>query len=271
MFDCSGSSSLPSKDLILIPSPGRLKTTTMKTIMCDLTASLLINMTSLAHSIQAQSSIETPSYRPEDFDERRDRPGSRGNELPRPASRLSETPSSRSVSPAPLGERSPYRASLPAHLASALPQSPREDVNSYGPSRESSRGPPVTFDEMNGQRERPVSTMDLDTTRSGARAETPAPQPSGPSSLSERAKSKANGRIGVVLGSMYLLAGRWPDALRELTNSAFLARGSNDHVWHAKALEFILVCLLLYGWAGLDFTVSASFQVGSANAGSKSV
>ena len=258
VFDCPESAHSPSEDLILVPPPERLKTTTMKTIMCDLAASLMTGLASLARSVQTQSSIETPSYRPEELDEWRDRPGSRGNDFSRPASRLSETPSSRSVSPAPFGERGSYRASLPAHLASSLPQSPREDGNSHAPSRESSRGPPVTFDEINGQHERPVSRSSLDMSRLSTRAEMSAPQPLGPSSLSERAKSRANGRVGVVLGSMYLLAGRWPDALRELTNSAFLARGSNDHVWHAKALEYIIVCLLLYGWAGLDFTVCLS-------------
>ena len=53
-----------------------------------------------------------------------------------------------------------------------------------------------------------------------------------------------------------MLAGRWPDAVRELTENAMIARTHNDHIWHAKALDYLLVCLLMYAWAGIDFRVS---------------
>ena len=252
-FDCSSSSSSAPRDLVVIPE--RLKTTTMKTIMCDLTSLLLSQMAVFAQSVQARSSIETPSIQESGYDDSRGRPGSRSNDVSRPGSRLSDTPGSRTGSPMANGERSPYRASLPAHISSSLPQSPRSEVDSHPPSRESSRGPAMTFDEINGSKERPLSVANVEMMRHSSRDLHQA-QPSAPVSMSERARSKARGRTGVVLGSMYLMAGRWPDAVRELTESAFLARSSNDHVWHAKALDYILVCLLLYGWAGMDFTVS---------------
>lgn len=78
-------------------------------------------------------------------------------------------------------------------------------------------------------------------------------------SLGEREKVKGKGRIGVVVGAMYLLAGRWPDAVKELVQSSTIARNSSDYLWHAKAMDFMLVCLLMYAWAGMDFRVS--FQV----------
>ena len=257
IFDCPQVPFPALQDVFLVPTREKSKPTALKTIMCDLTASFLTELGSLAQSIQAQSSIQTPAYTIGAPAEYRERPSSQGDETSRPGSRLSETPTSRSVSPAPYADRTSHRASLPAHLSSTLPQSPRGELDGYFPSRESSRGPPVTFDEMNGSFERPLSTPKLEAAPKSNRAPQ-LPLPSGATSLSERAKSKANGRIGVVLGSIHLLAGRWPDAVRELTDSAFLARGSNDHVWHAKALDYILVCLLLYGWAGMDFTVRHS-------------
>ena len=78
----------------------------------------------------------------------------------------------------------------------------------------------------------------------------------GASSLGERERNKGKGRIGIVVGAMYLLAGRWPDAAKELVQSAALARASSDYLWHAKALDYILVCLLMFAWAGMDFRVS---------------
>ena len=78
----------------------------------------------------------------------------------------------------------------------------------------------------------------------------------GAGSIGERERNKGKGRVGVVVGSLYLLAGRWPDAIRELAESATIAKNNSDHLWHAKALDHILVCLLMCAWAGMDFQVS---------------
>ena len=52
-----------------------------------------------------------------------------------------------------------------------------------------------------------------------------------------------------------MCAGQWHEALKELTEAATQARTFSDHLWHAKALENIMVCLLLFAWAGMDFQV----------------
>ena len=254
IFDSPETHAAAPKDLIFIPTVDQMKASTMKTVMCDLTSSLLQEMTSFAKHIQAQTSIETPSHHEGDPIDGRGRPASQGHERPRPLSRLSDGPSSRSASPGPDSDRSAHRASFPPRLKSPLPPSPKPEADSAAPSRESSRGPPVTFEEMRSPSERPLSTSNAELPRLPSRGPHQA-QPLASNSIAERARSKAKGRIGVILGSMFLLAGRWPEAVRELTDSALLARGSNDHVWHAKALDYILVCMLLYGWAGMDFTV----------------
>jgi hypothetical protein len=53
-----------------------------------------------------------------------------------------------------------------------------------------------------------------------------------------------------------MCAGQWHDAIRELTEGATRARAFSDHLWHGKALENIMICLLLYAWSGMDFQVS---------------
>ena len=72
---------------------------------------------------------------------------------------------------------------------------------------------------------------------------------------SDRAANRLRARQGVITGTLYLLAGRWADALRELVESTTRARVYNDHVWQAKGLENILVTMLLLSWARIEFTV----------------
>ena len=77
----------------------------------------------------------------------------------------------------------------------------------------------------------------------------------GTGNTGQREKHKGKGRVRIVIGSMYLLAGRWVDAVRELVEGAIIARANADHIWHAKALDQVLVCLLMCAWAGMDFQV----------------
>jgi hypothetical protein len=74
-------------------------------------------------------------------------------------------------------------------------------------------------------------------------------------SATDRTKNRIKGRAGVVVGTLFLQAGRWPDALKELIEATNNARAGSDYVWHGKALESILLCLLMMGWAGMDFTI----------------
>ena len=59
----------------------------------------------------------------------------------------------------------------------------------------------------------------------------------------------------VALGLLQLQGGHWSKALEQLTDGARGARDANDPAWHAKALEGILVCMLLHMWAGMSFVV----------------
>jgi len=52
-----------------------------------------------------------------------------------------------------------------------------------------------------------------------------------------------------------LQIGQWHEALPQLVDGARAARDANSPAWHAKALEGILVCLLLHAWAGKEFQI----------------
>ncbi|MCJ1395781.1 hypothetical protein MMC18_008667 [Xylographa bjoerkii] len=247
-------SSLPS-DVVIVPPLVRSKSTTMKTVMCDLTALLLVEMTSYAKSLQALPTIETPKPLQ---DQRSSgdyiyNSNPQLDEAPRPESRISRTPTTRSSSPAADVERRHHRDSVPSQMYVAATDDADEKSTSRPPSN-GYRTPPVAFDQINGVSEAQQPSIDKERLRRLSRDRV-AVQGFGSGSVGERARNKAKGRKGVVLGSLYLLAGRWPDALKELVESATVARGLSDHVWHAKALDYILVCLLICAWAGMDFEI----------------
>ena len=47
------------------------------------------------------------------------------------------------------------------------------------------------------------------------------------------------------LAGMYLIAGRWQDALRDFTEAETLLKSAHDYLWHGSALEGIGICLVL--------------------------
>lgn len=224
------------ENVLWVPPPQVSKATTMKTVLCDVTAVLLSEMDEFAKTIQAIPSIESPkasSWGPHRNPELR----------PRPVDRLMN------------------RMTLPAQL----PSSPNGGQDT--PLRSSATSPapsdhetPTTFDEI-------TRSIHL-TSRTNSGSRTPSiASPKEHSrdrmsvsnmSATDRTKNRIRGRAGVVIGTLFLQAGRWPDALKELTEAVNNARAGSDYIWHAKALETILLCLIMFGWAGMDFQVCAT-------------
>ena len=253
IFDWDKNSSSMPAALIPIPSSKHSKTTTIKTVMCDLSSLLLGEMTGYAKSLLALPNIETPkSNQREHPAADRASSGFEGDGIPKPESRISGTTTSRSSSPAGDAEILRHRASVQGYPVAA--DEPEERSRSRAQSN-GHKTPPISFDQMDGLPGLGISTSSKDKSREPSKDRIPV-QGFGSSSVGERARTKAKARIGVVLGSLYLLAGRWPDAVKELVESATVARGISDHVWHAKALDHILVCLLMCAWAGMDFEVT---------------
>lgn len=237
-----------------VPPPARSRTTTIKTIMCDLTSRLLGEMGPYAKSLQALPYLDSPRVSSEPtFD-------GVASALPPHMGHLSKASSgvdSRSSSLS--GERSDstHRMTTPARVTLEMgSRSPTPDSRATSPPSGRNTPPPTT-NGLTG-----VSATKSPPKESGverARADSRDrffTSGFGAGSLGERERNKGKGRIGIVIGAMYLLAGRWPDAVKELVQSATIARASSDYLWHAKALDYILVCLLMFAWAGMDFRVS---------------
>lgn len=234
IFDYEGQDTISNgpNDVLWVPRPQASKATTMKTVLCDITSLLLSELDEFAKTIQSIPSIESPkasSWGPH-----------RGPEIrPRPTDRLI------------------HRMTLP----SQFPPSPSGGSETPLSSNQSSPVPsdhetPTTFDEIT----RSISFSN----RSGSFGKNSLPSSKEHSrdrmsvsgmSATDRTKNRIKGRAGVVVGTLFLQAGRWPDALKELVEAASSARASSDYVWHGKALESILLCLLLFAWAGMDFQV----------------
>jgi hypothetical protein len=251
---------LPS-GTIFVPAMSQLKTTTMKTIMCDLTATLLAEMTTLARSIQALPTVaspasqngaagSTPLWATSDF---------ASTSVSRRNSQTAT--SSRPESPQPGAQKDFHRMSLPVMPSTSGGPPVSDNPRDASPSAHGRRTPPTTFDEISGVNAANV----LHQTNSSSPKTGPASKEAtgnrvsthgfGSGGVGERARNKGRGRISVVVGTLYMFAGQWPEAIRELTEGAAKARALSDHLWHAKALEHIMVCLLLFAWSGIDFQV----------------
>ena len=233
--------SLPER-IYSVPSAAKSRTTTIKTIMCDLTARLLAEMSTYAKSIQALPSLESPRIMAN---------GTSGGTIPALPPHMVELPKmANSRSQSPIGDlaRSEQRISVPANLTfggkatapavTSRPTSPYEKANTPSTSLNDVTASKTTDHERASSRGRYSATV------------------SGAGSIGERERNRARGRIGVVIGALFLLAGRWPDAVKELVSSATMARNTSDYLWHAKAMDYVLVCLLMFAWAGMDFRVS---------------
>lgn len=235
VFDHSSNAGTLPKEVISVPKILKSTSTTIKTVMCDLAANLLSEMTRFAKSVQALPTIETPvmqSSQPKVFHHT--------SSSPRP---VSVSPERGWSSSANVDARSQHRASMP-------PQKSSSDLRSSTPE--------LVVPSRGGTP--PVSRSSEDREQRSTRSRSSV-HGFGAGSSSERERIKGKARIGIVIGSLYLLAGRWPDALKELSENATVLRAYNDYVWLAKALDYLLVTTTMYAWADFDFRVRRGHQI----------
>lgn len=235
-----------------VPSPAKSRTTTVKTVMCDMTSRLLAEMTPYAKSLQSFSSLDSPRVSTKATS------NGPASALPAHMGALSRdgsaVRSSRSASPAAERSHSTHRTSMPARMTSSVETRPSTPgIRAASPPNGRNTPSPTINGAITAKS--PPRGPDVERTRAESRDRVFV-NGSGVGNFGERERNKGKGRIGVVVGAMYLLAGQWPDAVKELTQSATIARASSDYLWHAKALDYLLVCLLMYAWAGMDFRVS---------------
>ncbi|OTB07744.1 hypothetical protein M426DRAFT_317640 [Hypoxylon sp. CI-4A] len=252
-----------------IPPIENSKRTTIKTIMCDISSLILAEMTTLAKSFEGMTAIDSPGQAPS-------RPGVNGlsswtsddaNPVARRNSQYAVSGVTRSASTSGAGDRNQARMSMPVPFKS-LPFGPNNSNPSARPTtpvRSGLSNPPTTFDGIaskNGSQTDLTSPEIQIGPRPGSSSGTKSKdqdkvsvQGFGPGGMNERWRNKSRGRALILIGSLYLQAGRWTDALKELIEGATVAKSINDHLWHGKSLELITICLLLLGWIGVEFQV----------------
>ena len=202
-----------------IPEPGKSASTTMKTVMCDVAGTFLIKLHNVPREIQDLPTIESPW---------------RGTKIPK-----AEFSS--------LAARAHQRMTMPVRSATARDgrdirlSSVPSPSNNQGSGRSGSGTP-------NG-----VRAPSLQRSQSHHRTSTP-PQGSMVSQDS-RNQGKLAGRTAVVLGALYLQAGLWPDALRELERGLITCRSLSDYLWHGRSLELIIACMIMLSWANIGFQI----------------
>ncbi|KIH95050.1 hypercellular protein [Sporothrix brasiliensis 5110] len=272
---------MPDEGMATVPPLSKSKRTTMKAVMADVSSLLLAEMNTLARSFDAMSYIESPGqamgsvFRPPNGNGGGDDGSSgsstmasrRNSQFALPIHRSSSVGSGVSAA-----DRSQARMSMPVPFKGGSPFGSGSAGSTPGrpstPVRSASglSGPATTFDDIAGggsgdnasalsSPDRATSPHDLGDGYRSQSQDRISVQGFGPGGLNERWRNKGKSRVTIVVASLYLQAGRWTDALKELIEGATVSRSINDHLWHGKALELIVVCLLLLSWADIEFQV----------------
>ena len=264
--------------IAVVPPLADCKRTTMKTIMCDISSMLLAEMTTLAKSLQGLNTIESPGQSQLN---RQSNGTSWGAGFSDASSRRDSQFSlpeqdSRSGSPATSIDRNHVRMSMPAQFRPQTSESNNSSPSGRPttPMNGSQSESPTTFEQIVGppgdQRHVPPRFVTQEVIRDTSRDRVSI-QGFGSGSVSERSRNKGKGRVGIVIGSLYLNSGRWGDALRELVESTSVAKSNLDHLWHAKGLENILVSMLMLAWTGLDFQIPQICYISAEKAPTSSI
>lgn len=200
----------------------------LRDAMSEVSATFLSEFAVYAKATQASPSIQTPGQ------------GLRG--LQRASSLRSND------------DRPGSGSATPAQSAIA---SPTDTDTSRPPSRSlRSPPPPTSFEQI--QREAIDSTMlaRSDSNRSKRSTRAQSQERASTQALSQaKAKDRGKARVGIAVAHVYLMAGQWNEALRQLTEHTATARRLSDNIWHAKGLEGIVVSMLLLAWAHSEFSV----------------
>ncbi|OAP61293.1 hypothetical protein AYL99_03494 [Fonsecaea erecta] len=107
----------------------------------------------------------------------------------------------------------------------------------------------------NSQAPRRTGTTPTLVERNSAPMSTKSPGLMPTSNGSEQQSDTSRGRFNVIQGMYWLQRGFWTEAMNYLAEGAAVAQSGHDHLWHAKALEHLLICMLLLSWSELSFSV----------------
>ncbi|RKF64994.1 Transport protein particle subunit trs120 [Erysiphe neolycopersici] len=250
------------EDIITVPPLEDCKRTTLKTIMCDISSRLLADMTILAKSIQESKSLKSVNSLRQ------------GQEVGRTAINIDQkfhvressdekkaSGNSGESSSLRFLDRNHSRTSMPIFKKDSRSSSasgrPKIPIN-YRPSSSNS----AAENNSNGSQDSTQNTQRMVINRFHSASATSDKSSDrntimgfGSGSFNENAVNIEKCRKIIMIGSLYMLAGRWTDAIKEMAEGATIAKNIFFHLWHAKALENILVSILMLAWCGLNFQI----------------
>ena len=204
------------KDVSFVPGPLSPPGQALRMVMCDIAALTLAGMHELSESLQAPPSLNSPSVKSALPANHRGR-----FSLPSPSIvEMRDTATASPEAPKLAPEHLPEATQSNTGLAADRTTEGRLGQNSRDPSRDR------------------YSVI-------GSRISTPVPKP----------ELRRDGRLRVVTGAMLLQAGKWPEALDRLSEGAAVVRANSDYLWHARALEYILVCMLMLSWVEIPVQI----------------
>ena len=250
---------------ICVPQTMDSTSTTTKTAMCDVTSKFLAELAVYGNDVKGWTNVPTPTVSqptmPKLTPSQRhvsDRQVSLQGQSPR----RDDSPRPDSIHRAAAGGGVPRDYSSPVSSAASSPR-PESPAVMAGPAH--LHNDVATSTNTEGLWRSNSKYGPVETERSTSRSVFPV---SSSQANADRERNIGKTRVGIVLGSLYLMAGRWPDAWRELLEHTARARALGDWLWHAKGLENVFACMLVIGWAGFDFQIPAMSHTGSERSSS---
>ncbi|RKF73339.1 Transport protein particle subunit trs120 [Golovinomyces cichoracearum] len=248
------------EDIMTIPPPEKCKRTTLKTVMCDISSRLLADMTLLVKLLQ--ESISSSSLRQGQdinwnaINQEHKYQSSRRNSEDKIPGNLGESPSR-------ISDRSQARKTMPIFRKDSNDSRPsptyiKTRISNSFRSSNSNSSEITTYNSQADSQSNQRMTINRFHSASSINDKTSAKNSIlgfGSGSPIDHSNNIEKCRKFIVVGSIYMLAGRWPDALKELAEGATIAKNILHHLWHAKALENILVSILMLAWCGLNFQI----------------
>ncbi|KAK5172562.1 uncharacterized protein LTR77_002682 [Saxophila tyrrhenica] len=224
----------PKEDnVVFINQDWEINGASTKEALCQMSARFLKELSTYTKALQASPSIQTP--------------GQTARNLQREVAYRES-------------ERRPGSASGRSTPSQSEATSPIEESSRQPPWN---RGIPATsFDQIQGASSlgSGLSRTDSQSSSKGKHGRTTSQdritvQGFGSGTSQDKIKQRGKARVGIVIGSIYMMAGHYSEALRMLSEHTTKARALSDSIWQAKGLENIVICLLLSSWAGVEFQI----------------
>lgn len=156
------------------------------------------------------------------------------------------------------------RQDLIPQLSDAFPASPNTSLvnlhalsNSYASKRRSIPAQSMSSEAVNGIGLAPGASLQHSRSLSGSPSVGHSYN-SAQSVIDSKLKKKTAGRLAKLLGDLFVLAGRLPDAVASYNECINFTKANGDCMWHASALEGLAVALVLLGYLHVDLQPTTS-------------